>query len=119
MANHYRFWTTEEKLSIISPVINSEISGVAQAKKYNISDGMLANWIKAYKEKGMEGLTNKRRPGNPLVRYSKKKNLTPQEQLEYENMQLRIENERLKKGYFVKGDGTVQISTWSNKENLK
>ena len=29
------------------------------------------------------------------------------EKLEYENMKLRIENERLKKGYLVKGDGSV------------
>ena len=29
------------------------------------------------------------------------------EKLQYENMKLRIENERLKKGYLVKGDGLV------------
>ena len=36
-----------------------------------------------------------------------RKSLTPQEELEYENMKLRIENERLKKGYILKGDGSV------------
>ena len=41
----------------------------------------------------------KRKPGNPLAKYSRKKELTEIEQLEYENMILRIENERLKKGY--------------------
>ena len=40
--------------------------------------------------------------GNPLCKYSNKKNLTDMEKLEYENMKLRIENERLKKGYLVK-----------------
>lgn len=30
-----------------------------------------------------------------------------EEKLEYENMRLRIENERLKKGYLVKGDGSI------------
>ena len=34
-------------------------------------------------------------------------NLTKEEQLEYENMKLRIENELLKKGYLMKGDGTI------------
>ena len=29
------------------------------------------------------------------------------EKLQYENMKLRIENERLKKGYLVKGDGSI------------
>ena len=42
---------------------------------------------------------NKHKTGNPLVKYSRKKESTPTEQLEYENMMLQIENERLKKGY--------------------
>ena len=37
------------------------------------------------------------------MKYSKRKNLNDMEKLEYENMKLRIENERLKKGYLVKG----------------
>lgn len=59
---------------------------------------MINNWIKKYREKGIEGLENKKNPGNPLSKYSNKKNLTEMEKLEYENMKLRIENERLKKG---------------------
>ena len=47
--------------------------------------------------------------GNPLMKYSKRKNLNDMEKLEYENMKLRIENERLKKGYLVKGDGSVVV----------
>ena len=39
----------------------------------------------------------------------KKKKLTDMEKLQYENMKLRIENERLKKGYLVKGDGSVVV----------
>ncbi len=53
----------------------------------------------------MEGLKNKTKPGNPLSKYSNKKNLTKEEQLEYENMKLRIENEMLKKGFLMKEDG--------------
>ena len=53
----------------------------------------------------MEGLKNKTNPGNPLNKYSNKKNLTKEEQLEYENMKLRIENEMLKKGFLMKEDG--------------
>ena len=34
---------------------------------------------------------------------------TAQEKLEYEIMKLRIENERLKKGYLVKGDGSIVV----------
>ena len=71
-----------------------------------LSDGMLHNWIKKYKEFGYDGLVNKKKPGNPLAKYSSKKNLTKEEQLEYDNMKLRIENEMLKKGFLTKEDGT-------------
>jgi hypothetical protein len=40
------------------------------------------------------------------MKYSKRKELSELEKLEYENMKLRIENERLKKGYMMKGDGS-------------
>ena len=52
---------------------------------------------------------NKKKPGNPLSKFSNRKNLSEIEQLQYENMKLRIENERLKKGYLVKGDGSVVV----------
>jgi transposase len=62
-----------------------------------------------YNEQGIKGLENQKKPGNPLCKYSNKKNLSDMEKLEYENMKLRIENERLKKGYLVKGDGSVVV----------
>ena len=67
------------------------------SKEYDISQGMIINWIKKYKEFGYEGLVNKKKPGNPLSKYNNKKDLTKEEQLKYENMKLRIENEMLKK----------------------
>ena len=41
------------------------------------------------------------------MKYSRRKELSDLEKLEYENMRLRIENERLKKGYMMKGEGSV------------
>ena len=55
---------------------------------------MLRNWVKKYVEQGEESLENKRKPGNPLMKYSRRKELSDLEKLEYENMRLRIENER-------------------------
>ena len=74
-----------------------------------INHSITNNWLKKYNERGIEGLENKKKPGNPLAKYSNKRNLTDIEQLQYENMKLRIENERLKKGYLVKGDGSVVV----------
>lgn len=68
---------------------------------------MLRHWVKKYVEQGEESLENKRKPGNPLMKYSRRKELSDLEKLEYENMRLRIENERLKKGYMMKRDGSV------------
>ena len=70
---------------------------------------MIINWIRKYKEEGIKGLENKKKPGNPLSKYSNKNNLSETEKLQYENMKLRIENERLKKGYLVKGDGSIVV----------
>jgi hypothetical protein len=63
--------------------------------------------MEVYKKDGIKGLENKKKTGNPLMKYSRKKSLTELEKLEYENMKLRIENELLKKGYLMKGDGTI------------
>lgn len=104
-----KYWTAEEKLEIIKPIISFEKSSSQVTKETGISNGMISNWIKKYNEQGMEGLKNKRKPGNPLAKYSSRKKLTEIEQLQYENMKLRIENERLKKGYLVKGDGSIVV----------
>jgi len=104
-----RYWSKEDKLKIINEVLINCKSSEEVAKEYDISSGMLRNWIIKYNQYGESSLENKKKPGNPLVKYSSKKNLTDIEKLQYENMKLRIENERLKKGYLVKGDGPVVV----------
>ena len=103
-----RYWSKEYKLKLINEELNGK-SSQEVARENNISGGMLRNWIIKYNNYGEEILENKRKPGNPLCKYSKKKNLTDMEKLQYENKKLRIENERLKKGYLVKGDGSVVV----------
>ena len=103
----FKYWTAEEKYTIIKPALEFEKSTWDITRETGLSNGMINSWIKKYREEGMDGLISKKKPGNPLVKYSSKKNLTDIEKLQYENMKLRIENERLKKGYLVKGDGSV------------
>ena len=114
-----RYWSKEDKLKIINEVLINCKSTEEVAKEYDISGGMLRNWIIKYNQYGESSLENKKKPGNPLMKYSSKKNLTDIEKLQYENMNLRIENERLKKGYLVKGDGSVIVFKKQNKKNLK
>ena len=103
----YKQWTPEEKFKIIEPLLNMEKGAWTHSKEIGINPGLLYSWVKRYRENGMDGLACKKKPGNPLSKYCNKKSLTKEEQLEYENMKLRIENELLKKGYLMKGDGTI------------
>ena len=103
----YKIWKPEEKYKIIEPLLKMEKGFRSYSQEISINSGLLYAWVKKYQENGMKGLENKKKPGNPLMKYSSKKTLTKEEQLEYENMKLRIENELLKKGYLMKGDGTI------------
>ena len=102
-----KYWTAEEKYEVIKPIINFEKSSSQVTKETGINNGMISVWVKKYNEDGLNGLENKRKPGNPMSSLMNKKNLTDIEKLELENMKLRIEIERLKKGYLVKGDGSI------------
>ena len=104
----YRYWLKEEKLKIINEVLNGK-SSEEVARKHKIAGGMIRNWIRKYCDYGEESLENKRKPGNPLTKYSRRTELSELENLEYENMKLKIEVERLKKGYLMKGDGSVVV----------
>lgn len=104
-----KYWTAEEKYEVIKPIINFEKSSSQVTKETGINNGMLSTWVKKYNENGLDGLKSKRKPGNPMSSLMNRKNLTDIEKLELENMKLRIENERLKKGYLVKGDGSIVV----------
>ena len=95
-----RYWSKEDKYEFVRLILSGEASAKELARANGMkSNGMLITWVKRYQEKGLEGLENKRKPGNPLAKFIMRKELTPLEQLQYENMKLKIENERLKKGY--------------------
>ena len=94
-----KYWSKEAKYEYVRLIISGEISLRQLAEENKISAGMLSIWVKRYQEGGIEALENKRKPGNPLIKYSRRKELTEKERLEYEILKLKIENLRLKKGY--------------------
>lgn len=114
-----RNWSKEEKLKAVNRVLINHETAEDVRKELDISSGLLHTWIQKYLKDGEKGLENKVKPGNPLAKYQGKKQLTDLEKLEYENMKLRIENERLKKGYMVEGDGQIVIFNGSKNKNLK
>jgi transposase-like protein len=94
-----RYWSKEAKYEYVKILLSGEMSTRELGRENGISSGQLTTWVKRYQEGGIEALENQRKPGNPMTKYLKRKTLTPMEELEYENMKLRIENLRLKKGY--------------------
>jgi transposase len=97
-----KHWSAEEKFKIIEPIIHNLKSGSQVTNETGINNGMINKWVNLYLENGLKGLENQRKPGNTLAKFSRRKELTELEKLQYENLLLKIENERLKKGYTSK-----------------
>ena len=113
-----RYYSKEDKYEYVRVILAGKNSMSQLSKDNDLSVGMLSTWVKKYQEGGNEALENKRKPGNPLAKYQHQKTLTPMEQLQYENMKLRIENERLKKGYTTEEVMAIRQKR-SSKKNTK
>ena len=98
-------WSTEEKLRIVRRYFDERIGQGTLAKEENISAGQLYNWIKRYAEGGPEAMENRKNPGNPFAAIYSSKTLTEEQRLKLIVEKQKIEIERLKKGYVVKGVG--------------
>ena len=103
-----KYYSKEEKLNYVKQMLEGRSCWNIE-REDGIGHAITNRWLRNYNEFGDNGLDNKKKPGNPLLKYSKRKQLSEIEKLEYENMKLRIENERLKKGYLMKGDGSVVV----------
>ena len=79
-----------EKLALVKRNIEGE--GITSlAKESGVYKSLIHKWTKQYLNGGEAALENKKKPGNPLSKYQNRKELTPMEQLEYENALLRRE----------------------------
>ena len=112
MGKEYRFHSLEEKLSIVKRYLSGE-SSKHLGKETGISDGNIRKWKREYLSGGEAALENKRKPGNPLVKYTRKKELTREEELEYQVEVLKrellkkdAEVVKLKKSIELKGGDT-------------
>lgn len=96
-------WTAHDRFGLVAKVLTgrsiSDVAGEA-----HISTGQLYQWVKRYREKGMDGLECRRGkpPKVPIIMLKKKTELTPSEREELEilrarNEYLEAENEYLKK----------------------
>ena len=100
-----RSWSKEEKLRIVRRYFDDKIGQWTIAKEENISRGQIYRWIRKYAEDGPEALGNRKKTGNHFSALHTSKSLTEEERLKLIVEKQKIEIERLKKGYVVKGVG--------------
>lgn len=97
----------EEKLALVKRNLSGEMA-TELARETGLSDSMIGKWTKQYLEGGEAALVNKRKSGNPLAKYTRKKELTTTEQLEYKIALL--ERELLKKdGEIVRLKKSIEL----------
>ena len=101
----YRNWSKEEKLRVVLRNLDDKIGQQTIAREENISRGQVHSWIQKYLEGGPDALENRKKPGNPFAALSTSKSLTEEQRLKLIVEKQKIEIERLKKGYVVKGVG--------------
>ena len=82
MARKYTVRSKEEKLAIVKQVLNG--AAIRSWESQGIRHRQVAVWTKAYLTEGELGLEPKKKPGNPLLRYERRKELTYEEQLQYQ-----------------------------------
>ena len=83
MARGYTIRSKEEKLAIVKRNLSGEAARVL-AREIGCSDYQIRTWVKIYLSEGEGGLEVKKKPGNPLSRYERRKELTYEEQLQYQ-----------------------------------
>ena len=121
----HRSFSPEYKIKSVRCVLEEHLSQWEVSREYKIARGVLQRWIKHYQEYGESYFYEEHRGkggGNHFAALHTSKSLSREERLELENLKLRIENERLKKGYIVKGVGankgyvtTLDVNTKSSK----
>ena len=91
-----RKWTVEEKEAIVLEYLNGKAGAYAVAQSHGVHRDLLREWIRKYRESGIEGLKSKTGKNNPnLGKYDR--HPSEVERLKKELLKKEIEIERLKK----------------------
>lgn len=98
MSHTYR--SKEFKLRIVKEVLGGK-STKEVGREAGIADSLVRSWVRKYQNDGEAALEPKRRPGNPLSKYSSRKELSEIEQLRYELAKAELALSKLKKVYEV------------------
>lgn len=111
-------YSVDEKLSIVKRYLNEHESQPELGRELGISDKNIGRWVIQYLKDGAKGLQPKRK-GNPYLALYRSKSLSEIDRLKLENMKLKVELARTKKGYTVKGVGSKKVYVTLNSKNTK
>ena len=100
-----RIWTPEQKSEIVHKHLDDHVSVRTLEREYTADRSMICRWVKEYIAEGESAFIPKGHPGNPFAALHTSKKLPEIERLRLIVAKLEIENERLKKGYWVEGVG--------------
>ena len=96
LKTHTYGWTSKQKYKVLKYMHDSQLSFTETGVLLGIRPGTIWQWEKRYLENGIAGLEDKKKGRKPRVQKPKPPK-TRLEELEEENLNLRIENEYLKK----------------------
>ena len=107
-------YTLEERLEIGRRVYDGEISRYEAAEQYGINDQTARNYMRMYRDANQLPAKQGKRTGSSLLFKDDRAGMEDfeamtKEELIHELIKARITEARLKKGYEVKGDGTVVL----------
>ena len=105
----FRKWSFEEKLRIVKRHTEEHVSIRELGKQEGANNALISAWIQRYAIEGEDGLRPKPRRGNPYAALHTSKSLTELEELRLRVVKQDIEIARLKKGYWVEGEGADRI----------
>lgn len=101
-----RRWSDSDRLKFVLMCEEDHIPVRTLAREKGIPHGTLDGWVRRYRRGGVEALNPvKLHTGNHFSALHTSKSLSETERLTLMVEKLQIENERLKKGYTVKGVG--------------
>ena len=107
-------YTLEERLEIGRRIYDGEISRYEAAEQYGINDQTARNYMRMYRDANQLPPKQGKRAGSTLLFKNDRVGIDDleamtKEELIHELIKARITEARLKKGYEVKGDGTVVL----------
>ena len=89
-------YSVDFKLKIVKMILNEHISKKSIMREYNVATKAQRQWVHKYQTEGRSGLVSKRKIRDKIPTNQEEESV---ESLKHEILMLKVEIERLKRGY--------------------